>query len=304
MGTLLRDFWPSLLRNKSMTISLIVTMSVSLMLAALGLLIQAQADRTEKYFGDRLQLQVNLCSKNSHAETCVSGVTTDAQRKDVEEALRTNPEVTRFEALTPSDQYERAKAVYGQSTTGRKLLETLSPEAFPVSYYVTLKNPHKFDGVMSQVSGMDGVSSVTSLRELLGPLFKMLDKLQFAALGTSLLLIIAAILQVSNTIRMTAYARRREIGIMRLVGASSWHIQMPFMVESLLAALISAALAVIGLTAFMSFVVYGYLRSELGTLTAWVGWQDAAVVAAYSTILSVVLALIPTLVMTRKYLDV
>jgi cell division transport system permease protein len=304
MGTLLSDTWASLSRNKSMTISLIVTMSVSLMLAALGLLIQAQADRTEQYFGDRLQLQINLCSKNSHGDTCVSGVTTDAQRTDVEGALRANPEVKSFEPLTPREQYRRAEVVYGQSATGRKLLETLSPEAFPVSYYVTLKDPHKFDGVMSQVSGMDGVSSVTSLRELLGPLFTMLDKLQIAALGTSLLLIVAAILQVSNTIRMTAYARRREIGIMRLVGASSWHIQMPFVLESLLAAVISAALAVIGLAVFMSFVVYGYLRTELGTLTAWVQWTDAMQVGAYTTVLSVVLALIPTLVMTRKYLDV
>lgn len=304
MRTLLSDLWASLSRNKSMTISLIVTMSVSLMLAALGLLIQAQADRTEQYFGDRLQLQVNLCSKNSHGDTCVSGATTVAQRNDVEDALRSNPEVKSFEPLTPTQQYKRAEVVYGQSTTGRKLLETLSPEAFPTSFYVTLKDPHKFDGVMSQVSGMDGVSSVTSLRELLGPLFTMLDKLQLAALGTSLLLIVAAILQVSNTIRMTAYARRREIGIMRLVGASSWHIQMPFVLESLLAAVISAALAVIGLAGFMSFVVYGYLRDQLGTLTAWVGWQDAATVGLYSTVLAIVLALIPTLVMTRKYLDV
>ena len=91
---------------------------------------------------------------------------------------------------------------------------------------------------------------------------------------------------------------------MRLVGASSWHIQLPFVLESLLAALISAALAAGGLSAFMYFVVYGYLRDTLGRITTWVGWQEAVQVMGLTTILALVLALVPTLVMTRKYLDV
>ena len=304
MRTLFSELGASLTRNKSMTISLIVTMTVSLLLAALGLLIQSQANRTEDYFGDRLQLQVNLCTKNSPSATCIGGVVTDEQKTAVQEALRTNPEVKDFDVRTPTENYERAVETLGQSDTGRKSLETLSPEAFPETYYVTLKDAQKFDGVVSQVSGMDGVDDVNSLRKLLGPLFEMLDKMQWAALGTSLLLIIAAILQVSNTVRMTAYARRREIGIMRLVGASSWHIQMPFILESVLAALISAVLAASALGAFMYFVVYGYLRDSLGEITTWVRWQDAVTVMGYTSLLAFLLALVPTLVMTRKYLDV
>lgn len=304
MRTTLSELGASLSRNKSMTISLVVTMTVSLLLAALGLLIQSQADRTEKYYGDKLQLQVNLCTKNSPSATCLGGVATDEQKQAVQEALRTNPEVKSFDIRTPADNYAKAKEVFGQSATGRKQLETLGPTAFPETYFVTLKNPDEFDGVVSQVSGMDGVGSVNSLRKLLGPLFEILEKMRWAALATSLLLIVAAILQVSNTIRMTAYARRREIGIMRLVGASSWHIQLPFVLESLIAALISAALAAAGLGAFMYFVVYGYLRDTLAELTTWVRWQEAVTVMGLTTGLAVLLALIPTLVMTRKYLDV
>ncbi|MFD1859809.1 FtsX-like permease family protein [Aeromicrobium camelliae] len=304
MRAILSELRASLSRNTSMTISLIVTMSVSLMLASLGLLIQAQADRTERYFGDRLQLQVNLCTKNSPAATCVGGVATDEQKLAVQDALDSNPEVKSFSVRSPEDNFEQARELLGQTDTGRKQLETLGPDSFPESYFVTLNDPQDFDGVVSQVSGMDGVGNVNSLRELLGPLFEMLDKLQWASLGTALLLIVAAILQVSNTIRMTAFARRREIGIMRLVGASSWHIQLPFVLESLVAALVSAALAASGLAAFMHFVVYGYLRDTLGTITTWVRWQDAFVVMGWTTALSIVLALIPTLVMTRKYLNV
>jgi len=295
---------PELRRNKSMTISLVVTMSVSLLLASLGLLIKSQADRTEHYFGDRLQLQINLCTKNSPGANCLGGVATDEQKVAVKAALRENPEVKTYETRTPADNYEQARALLGQTDTGRKQLATLGPEAFPESYFVTLENPREFDGVVSQVSGMDGVGNVNSLRKLLGPLFEMLDKMRWASLGTSMLLIVAAILQVSNTIRMTAYARRREIGIMRLVGASSWHIQLPFILESMMAAVISALVAAAGLSAFMYFVVYGYLRDTLGQITTWVRWEDAIQVMGYTTVLALVLALVPTLVMTRKYLDV
>ena len=304
MRAILNELRASLTRNTSMTISLIVTMSVSLLLASLGLLIQAQAERTEQYFGARLQLQVNLCTKNSPAATCVGGAATDEQQQAVQDALDSNPEVRSFEVRSPEQNYEQARELLGQTETGQRQLETLGPDSFPESYYVTLTDPQDFDGVVSQVSGMDGVGNVNSLRELLGPLFEMLDKLQWASLGTALLLIIAAILQVSNTIRMTAFARRREIGIMRLVGASSWHIQLPFVLESLVAALVSAALAASGMAAFMYFVVYGYLRDTLGTITTWVRWQDAFVVMGWTTALSILLALIPTLVMTRKYLNV
>jgi cell division transport system permease protein len=304
MRTTFSELLTNLSRNKSMTISLVVTMTVSLLLAALGLLIQAQADRTEKYFGDRLQLQVNLCTNNSPAATCIGGMATGAQKRAVQEALRTNPEVKRFEVRSPAENYEQAKQLLGQTGTGRKQLETLGPEVFPESYFVTLTDPQQSEGVVSELSGMDGVGSVTSLRRLLGPLFEILEKMRWAALGTSMLLIVAAVLQVSNTIRMTAFARRREIGIMRLVGASSWHIQLPFVLESMLAALISAALAALGLAGFMYVVVYGYLRETLGQITTWVRWQEAITVMGWTTLLAGVLALIPTLVMTRRYLDV
>lgn len=302
--TALSDLGVSLSRNKSMTISLVVTMTVSLLLAALGLLMQSQADRTERYYGDRLQVQVNLCTELSPSANCVDGAASDADREAVEAVLDQNPEVKTFEIRTPEQNFEKAKAVYNQNATGRKTLDSLTVEAFPQSYNVTLVDRDDSDGLQSELSGMKGVDSVSSLKQLLGPLFELLDKMRWAALGTSLVLIVAAVLQVSNTIRMTAYARRREIGIMRLVGASSWHIQLPFLLESLVAALASAVLACAGLAAFMKFVVYGYLRDNLGTITTWVSWSESAVVMGWTVVLALVLALVPTLVMTRKYLDV
>src|SRR5215207_5766724 len=97
MRSTLSELGQSLSRNKSMTISLVVTMTVSLLLAALGLLIQSQADRTEQYFGTKLQLQVYLCTKNSPGENCLGGAVTDDQKETIRAALRENPEVKSFE---------------------------------------------------------------------------------------------------------------------------------------------------------------------------------------------------------------
>src|ERR1044072_8622968 len=113
MRTMLSELGTSLSRNKSMTISLVVTMTVSLLLVALGLLIQSQADRTEQYFGDRLQLQVNLCTKNSPSSTCIGGEATDAQKAAVKKALDTNPEVKSCDVCTPAANYAQARELLG-----------------------------------------------------------------------------------------------------------------------------------------------------------------------------------------------
>jgi len=112
------------------------------------------------------------------------------------------------------------------------------------------------------------------------------------------------VLQVANTIRLAAFARRREIGIMRLVGASSWHIQLPFVLESLLAAVVGAAVACGVLAAFMYFLVEGFLAERLNRITPWVDWDDAVLAGSLTMVFAVVVAVTPTLVMTRKYLDV
>lgn len=304
MRNILSELRASLSRNVSMTISLIVTMSVSLLLAALGLLMMQQADRTEQFFAAELQLQIDLCTENSLADTCIAGAATDDQKQAVQDALNSNPEVLSFTTRTPQENFDRAKKLYNQSESTRKQFETFTVDVFPESYAVTLKDPNQFEGVVSQLTGMDGVDRVITLRDLLKPLFTILSNLRWASLAVSLLLVIAAVLQVSNTIRMTAYARRREIGIMRLVGASSWHIQLPFVLESLLAAMISAAVASVGLLAFMKVLVYGYLRENLGRITTWVTWGDAVTVIGWMGILAALLALVPTLVMTRRYLNV
>lgn len=308
LRTSLGDAWTGLRRNASMAIALIVTLTVSLMLVAMGLLLNQQADRTEHYFGDRLQILVYMCAEHSTGANCTGGDdgrATEEQIDEVEEVLGGHDEVSEVERRSAEENYEIAEVLATRDEiTTRGFEELEGPEEMYESFVVTLDDPLEFEGVVAEVEVLGGVDSISDWRDVLGPLYNVLDRLQWIALGSAALLTIAAVLQVSNTIRMTAIVRRREIGIMRLVGASQWHIQWPFILEAVVAALVSAALAAGGLAAFMHYIVFGYLHESFGHVTAWVGWPEALLVMGYTTAISLVLALVPTLFVTRRYLDV
>jgi cell division transport system permease protein len=147
------------------------------------------------------------------------------------------------------------------------------------------------------------VNSVRDLREVLKPIYFWMNVMKWGAIGIALFLVIAAVLQVGNTIRLAAFARRREIGIMRLVGASSLYIQLPFLMESLVAALIGVSLAAGAILVFMWLVIYRTLRPT-SNIVAWVDWGDGLWALGWIALIGLGLTLVPTLVMTRKYLKV
>jgi cell division transport system permease protein len=147
------------------------------------------------------------------------------------------------------------------------------------------------------------MNTVRDLREVLKPIYFWMNVMKYGAWAISAFLIIAAILQVGNTIRLAAFARRREIGIMRLVGASSLYIQLPFLMESLVAAVVGVTLAAAALVAFMWVVIYQTLRPT-SNIVAWIDWGDGAAAVGSIALIGLALTLVPTLVMTRKYLKV
>ncbi len=118
-----------------------------------------------------------------------------------------------------------------------------------------LKDPEQYQGVVSSVIGLKGVQKVQDLRQYLDPFFSWLNLLQWGTLAASALLLFAAALQIGNTIRLATFARRREIGIMRLVGASNLYITLPFLLEALISAIVGAGLACATLAAGVYFVI-------------------------------------------------
>jgi cell division transport system permease protein len=292
-------------RNVSMTVALVVTIFISLTLVGMGLLLNTQAEKAETYWGSKLQITVFMCNQNMVKSTprCASGEVTPAQKKAIREVLDTHPEVKSYYEQTKAEALKVWKTVYVADESNQEAYATVRVSDMQDSYWVTLKDPQQFEGVKTAVEGMDGVQRVQDLREVLKPIYFWLSLMKWGAFGIAAFLLIAAILQVANTIRLAAFARRREIGIMRLVGASSLYIQLPFLMETLVAAVIGFLLAAGALAAFMAFVVYDKLRPGLH-IVEWVGWGDGVVAGIEIGVLAILLTAIPTLLMTRKYLKV
>jgi cell division transport system permease protein len=291
-------------RNVSMTIAVIVTIFVSLTLVGMGLLLNAQADKAEQYWGSKLQITVFLCNQNSTTANCVDGEATDAQKAEVEKVLDEHPEVASWRLQTKQQAYDKWRSAYVSSDeTEQRVYRSIRPSDMQESYWVQLKDPEKFMGIKSQVSGLPGVNTVRDLREVLKPIYFWMNVMKWGAISIAGFLIFAAVLQVGNTIRLAAFARRREIGIMRLVGASSLYIQLPFLMEALVAALVGVFLSAAAIGVFMYVVIYNMLRPT-SNIVAWVDWSDGVWAIGWIALIGLLLTLVPTLAMTRKYLKV
>jgi cell division transport system permease protein len=290
--------------NITMTLAAIVTIFVSLTLVGMGLLLNAQAHKAEDYWGSKLQITVFLCNQNSVTANCVDGAVTAPQKSSIEQVLDTNDEVASWRLQSKREAYDKWREAYvSGNDTERRVYQSIRPSDMQESYWVQLKDPERFQSIKSEVGGLPGVNTVRDLRQVLEPIYFWMNVMKWGALSIAAFLVIAAILQVGNTIRLAAFARRREIGIMRLVGASSIYIQLPFLLEALVAAVVGVALAAGSMVLFMYVVIYRTLRPS-SNIVAWIDWVNAAWAIAIIAFIGLALTLLPTLVMTRKYLRV
>ncbi len=296
-----KETWSGLRRNASMTIAVIVTMWVSLALFGTGLLATQQVEKFKGHWYDKIEVTVYLCNAESKGAGCDAGQdVTDAEKKAVEQTLRQNPNVAEVYYESKSDAFTEFQSVYKNSP----LADTLTKEQMPESYRVKLKDAEQYQSVADSVSGLRGVDFVMDLHKILDPLFRWLNLAKWATIAASILLLVAAALQITNTIQMAAHARRRELGIMRLVGASNTYIMMPFLLESLFAGIFGILLAGATLAGTVYFVIVRRAQVSLNGLGAWIGWPETWFAIGGVAIVGILLSIVPTLLATRKYLRV
>jgi cell division transport system permease protein len=284
-------------RNLSMHLAVVLTIFVSLTLVGLGVLLNAQAQKAEEHWGSQLQITVFLCNETSASPNCTGDVT-PAQEQAILDVVEKNPEVDTFHTESQEIALAKARELYGDEYVG----ET-RPEAMRKSVWIELKDAQEYEGIRSAVEGLDGVSTVRDQRAILEPIYGAIDALKYGSWGIAAFLVLAALLLVANTIRLAAFARRREIGIMRLVGASSLYISLPFLLEALVTAVIGVVLAAGALGAFMWFGVHEAMSGQIKFMP-WIGSDEYVRSVIAIALLGPLLTVIPTLVLTRKYLKV
>jgi cell division transport system permease protein len=288
-------------RNVSMHLAVVLTLFVSMTLAGLGVLMKEQTDIATRYLGNQLQLTVYLC-RDGDANPACAGEVTDAQKQRVEEAIKESPEVSSYRFETKEEAFAKVKDLYGSDQFDGPN-PALTADDMPQSFWITLKDPKQFEGVTSAVQTLDGVSQIRDLRTILKPIYEWLGALKWGSWGIAIFLLVAALLLVANTIRLAAFARRKEIAIMRLVGASTMYIALPFLLEALVTAAVGVVLAAGALAAFTYFGVQQRLENSISFMP-WIGMDDFMTALLYIAIIGPVLTLLPTLLLTRKYLKV
>jgi len=245
-------------------------------------------------------VSIFLCSKGSDTPSCAGGAVTAAQRDQIKTDLESlRPLVQEIFYESKADAYARFKEQFANSP----IVSNVSEDALPESFRVKLSDPTKYDVVASAFSGRPGIEQVNDQRQILDKFFRLLGGLQLIALLIALVMLIVTVLLIVNTMRVAAFSRRRETSIMRLVGASNFYIQLPFLLEAALAAGLGAGLAIVGLVAMKAVLIDQVLAPSF-QFTAFVGWDAVLTIAPVMLITGVLLAGLAAFFTLRKYLRV
>jgi len=300
LGLILSEAFTGLRRNASMVISVVLVTFVSLTFVGAAILMQAQIGTMRAFWEDRAQIAVYMCSSVSSNEGCVDGVASQEQI----DAVRQELEGSTLKPLIADLRFESQDEAYNKTIElfGGDYANLISADQANAVFWINLKDQTKADVIKEAFQGVKGVEEVKDQLEYLDPLFTALTVATYIAVGIAVLMLIAAVLLIGTTIRLSAYARRREIGIMRLVGASNRFIQTPFVLEGVFAAVIGSVLASAAVVLGVQFGVQDYLSRRVSFITSWITVQDALLVVPVLIGIGVVLAALSAGFAIRRWL--
>jgi cell division transport system permease protein len=236
-GFLLNEVVTGLRRNVTMTVAMILTTAISIGLFGGGLLVVRLADHSRNIYLDRVETQVFLTNDVSANDLTCDSDPCKALRAQIEG--RDDVKSVRF--LNRDDAYNDAIKKFPQYK------DVAGKDSFPASFIVKLDNPEQHKDFDQAMTGQPGVLNVLNQKDLIDRLFAVLDGLSAAAFAVALVQAVGAVLLIANMVQVAAYTRRTEIGIMRLVGASRWYTQLPFLLEAVVAATAGVIIAIVGL---------------------------------------------------------
>jgi cell division transport system permease protein len=246
-------------RNVTMTIAMMITMTVSLSMLGASLLMYLQVDKMKEYYYQQVEVSIYLKAD-----------VTPEQRTELETKLKDDSLVEKYIYETKEQAYENFKKMFGDAPD---MVQSVGPNEMPESFRVKLKDPTQFEAIDTEYKELPGISTIVDQQQLLQKVFDVLGAIQSLSLIVAAVMGIAALLLVANTIQVAAYSKRREVAVMKLVGASNWFIQMPFVLEAVFAAVIGALLAGLLLIVVKVFVLEGSLEALTNLLTP-VRWRD------------------------------
>jgi len=289
-------------RNLSMIVSVILVTFISLTFVGTAGLLQQQIGSMKTYWYDKAQVAIYLCTKTSPQEICPQGEASKDVQSTITERLDS-------ETLAPYidkyyfENHQQAFDTFQKEFKDNSVAKYVTPEQLNETFWVNLKDPNQAPIIIESFNGLAGVEEVKDQRTYLDQIFSMLNIASLAAISIAGLMLFSAVLLISTTIRLSAVMRRREIGIMRLVGASNFYIQLPFILEGVVAGVIGSLLSGAAIVGIVQFFVQGFLASQL-PFTTFVGLGDALALLPGLVLVGAGLAAIAAATSIRRYLRV
>ena len=288
-------------RNLTMTIAVIVSVALSLALAGAAILLNDQVGNMRGYWDSKVEVSVYFCNKtdvtaNIPGSNCAGGPATGPQMAAVQATLEKSGLVDQIY----SETQEQNLQIFKQEQPNNPLLADVTAAGMESSFMIKLKDPQKYDEISGMVGGMPGVNTVQDQNEVLKPLFNLLNGAQVVAWTIMAIMLGVTMLLVVNTVRVSAFSRKRETGIMRLVGASNFYVQMPFIAEAGFAAVVGAVLASGMLAIGKYLLVDQFLRKQI-SLINFIGWGPVFKVMPLILVIGVGMSSIAAFLTLRKY---
>jgi cell division transport system permease protein len=266
----------------------ISTTFVALLLVGLGIMTQRQVDLIVEGFGGKVEVTVFLTDD-----------ITEAQQSAVSDKLTEMAEVSEVRYESKDEACARARELFKNEPD---LLANLDCAALPASFRVSLEDPEtQFTVISARLEGQPGIERIRDNRELLDKVFTITSIFRQGVLFVGVFMLIAAGILIANTVRVGLFARRKEIGIMKLVGATNWFIRIPFLIEGMFEGLIGAALAIAALFSLKYFFVNPLYEFKF---FPWIQTSDLVIAVPWLLGLGVLVSLIASFVGMRRFLDI
>jgi cell division transport system permease protein len=288
-GYFFRETFTAVRRNALVTFAAISTVFISLFLLGGSLLVERQVRLMAGEWASRVEVSVFIRDTAS----------TD-QIKALGDKIAEMPEVQEVFFESREEAYARFRKLFADSTS---LIDNVDADAMPQSYRVKLKDPEKFAVIRARLAGDPTVEEVRDEQRLLKNLFAVTRVLRTGVQAVAIIMLVAAAGLIGNTVRMAVFARRKEIAIMKLVGATNWFIRIPFLIEGVVEGFLGAVMAVLGIFA-MKVLFIDPLRGQVSFVPTWVGTGEILSTIPWILGAGILIAAVASLVAMRRFLDV
>lgn len=243
---LISDAFKSLKRNRTISIASIITVVITFLVLGIFLLVAQNTGLLIGDLKDKIQIEVFL-------EKDIKPM----QQTDIKVKLESQSGVQSVKYNSATDAY---KKVYKENPDFLKGY-TLSTNPFSASYIVKVSNANKIKKISKAVKDMPGVDTVKNQQDIVSTIQSVVRGVNLVGMGLFVILIAVSIFLIMNTTKLTVYSRRREVGIMKFVGATDWFIRWPFIIEGMVIGVVGSILSIIAI-----YFLYNYASNEISSM--------------------------------------